>query len=258
MERRREPIARIVLLGASNLSGGLRTVVDAARARLGGPLDVLAAPGKGRSYALESRFATRALPGIDACGLWRELERRAPLPTYALATDLGNDLAFGARAVQIEAWLARVLDRLQARAAEVVVTRPPLATLLAVPAWEFRLWAALFFPLRTIERELLLAQAQELDERVVALAQARGLVLLAPDPSWYGRDPIHIARAHRAAAWSTYAAGWKRIPTPDARPAPPARLDGRLWYERVRILGFECGRAQPCARLDDGTTLSLY
>ena len=91
----RIPERRVVLLGASNLVAGLPRVVEAARSVWGGPLDILAAAGHGRSYGRSSRVLWRTLPGILSCGLWEDLARRPPASTAALLTDVGNDILYG-------------------------------------------------------------------------------------------------------------------------------------------------------------------
>lgn len=246
---------RVVLLGASNLAQGLEVATAAARARLGGPVEVLAACGRGRSYALESRFLTRVLPGIESSGLWAALAQRAPAETHVLATDLGNDLAFGASAARIEGWLERVLGRLAHPGVRGVLTGLPLAKLERVSPREFALWKCVFFPTRRIEREALLEEARELEERSSALARRLGFTKVALDPAWYGRDPIHYARAKRSEVWRSLVEPWGAA----VGAAPPdAERSGWLWYERVRLLGIPTGRPQPCARLTDGTTFSLY
>jgi len=58
-----------VLLGASNLAIGLDAVLRAAASRLGAPLEVLAALGRGRSYGTDSWFLVRRMPGIADCGM---------------------------------------------------------------------------------------------------------------------------------------------------------------------------------------------
>jgi hypothetical protein len=64
-----------VLLGASNLTRGISTVIETARLTLGSPLDVYAALGHGRSYGTRSSilFGARALPGIVESDLWDAL-----------------------------------------------------------------------------------------------------------------------------------------------------------------------------------------
>lgn len=245
---------RVVLLGASNLSAGLRQIAALARAGIDGPLELHAAAGNGRSYGQLSHFLGRVLPGIDACGLWGALEATRSQRTLALVTDIGNDLAFGASAGQVHGWLELALERLARHGASVVITGLPLASVERMPAWEFRLWSKLLFPWHAIERSHLLGQARELDARLDELARARGLVKVDPLLEWYGHDPIHVRRGARGQAWASYLAPL------GLRASRPAALEwsGRLWYERVRVLGRECGVPQPCARFAPDGSLRLY
>lgn len=55
-------------------------------------MEVLAALGHGRSYGAQSRIIFRTLAGILESGLWTELERRPPLTTRSLVTDVGDDI----------------------------------------------------------------------------------------------------------------------------------------------------------------------
>lgn len=263
MESAQSSAGRVVLLGASNLTLGLRWATSAAHARLApndseaarAPLAFFVASGNGRSYGQLSRFLGRVLPGIDACGLWPALAAAPSGPTAALVTDLGNDLAFGASARQVLAWLSTALERLERHHARTVLTGLPLERLERIGAREFRFWSKLLFPFHRIERARLLGEARELDAALVELARARGLARVAPRSEWYGLDPIHVARARRAEAWASYSAPWGG---PAALTLEREPVAGRVWYERVRLFGVECGVAQPCARLSRGSTLRLY
>jgi hypothetical protein len=247
---------RAVLLGASNLTLGLRQALAAARARVGAPLEVLAALGRGRSYGTDSWFCGRRLPGIGACGLWPALAAGGSRPTWALVTDVGNDLPYGASAEAILGWVGQALDRLDAARARTVITTLPLDNLRRIPAWQFELWRRLIFPLHRTSREAILARAEVVDAGLRAMARERGLALVEHDRAWYGADPIHVRRARRSEAWSAILAAWG----PEARATGAAPLPGAwtLVPERRWVLGVEGGRPQPCARLADGTTLSLY
>ena len=244
---------RLVLCGASNLTLGLGLAVDLARARLGGPLDVLAACGLGRSYAVESRVLTRALPGIERCGLWSALELRPP--THCLVTDLGNDLAYGTQAKVVARWVELTLERLSGPGVRGSVGGLPLASLRAIGALEFQFWKAVLFPSRPIERARLLGEAEELEASARELAARFGWSFVPSEPGWYGRDPIHHARSQRERAWRGLLA-----PLGGDLDAPLRRAarQGRLEYAEVRRLGVRMGRPQPCSRLADGTTFSLY
>ncbi len=80
-------LSAMLLIGA--------TVVGWAFTLVGLPgnwLMVLAAAGYGRCYGVKSRFVLRDLPPILDCGLWSALRKTSHAPTYALLTDIGNDL----------------------------------------------------------------------------------------------------------------------------------------------------------------------
>ena len=257
-----EPAARVVLLGASNLARGLAGAVRAARGHVAGPQELLVACGHGRSYGIESTFLGRTLPGIEACGLWHMLEHGQPRPTFALLVDPGNDLVYGLDAKRIEGFIARALDRLEHAGARSVLVGLPLENVCRLPAWQYELWRRVFFPTHDAPRARLLAQAEELQERLAALAAARECAHFVPDCDWYGADPIHVAARHRPRAWSTWMQAWG-TGTADAS-GPREKVTERPWCwlalapQRRRILGLEQRREQPCARFGDGSTLGMY
>jgi hypothetical protein len=244
---------RLVLCGASNLTLGLELAVDIARARLGGPLEVLAACGLGRSYGAESRVLTRVLPGIERCGLWSALAERPA--THALVTDLGNDLAYGTAATVVARWLEVTLERLSERGARGSIGGLPLSSLRGIGKFEFQFWKTVLFPSRPLERARLLGEAEELELRARELATHFGWSFVESDPAWYGRDPIHHTRAQRERAWRALLAP---LGGEAAAPLQRSPRRGRLEYAEVRRLGLRMGRPQPCAALADGTTFSLY
>lgn len=248
------PALRAILLGASNLAVALPLVVDGLRRRAGGPVQILAACGHGRSYGMWSRFLfARGLPGIASCGLWQELDRLPPLPTIALVTDVGNDLIYGADAATVTRWVESCLDRLAG--AETVLTLLPLPRLETLTRGQYLVARSVLFPGRNVPWPRLQKEARELDARLRRIGAERGLRLVEPEASWYGVDPIHVRRSLRQEIWD--------------RILPPAELSGREWPAgrcRVprfgaacfRLFGAEFRRPQPALRLDDGTTLSLF
>jgi len=98
-------VARVVALGASNLTRGFQTVIATARAAWGPDVEMLAALGHGRSYGAQSRLIVRTLPGILQSGLWRKLETLPVAPTRGLITDVGNDIVYGFSAQQTLEWV---------------------------------------------------------------------------------------------------------------------------------------------------------
>lgn len=249
------PALRAILLGASNLAVALPLVVDGLRRRAGGPVEILAACGHGRSYGMWSRFLfARGLPGISGCGLWEELDRLPSLPTVALVTDVGNDLIYGADAATVAQWVESCLDRLAG--AETVLTLLPLPRLETLTRGQYLAARSILFPGRNVPWTRLQAEARELDARLRQIGAGRGLRLVEPEAFWYGIDPIHVRRSLRQEVWNrilplTELSGRESFPAGRCRPP-------RFGAARFRLFGAEFRRPQPALRLDDGTTLSLY
>ena len=269
------PGRRVILLGASNLAHGISTVVETARLHFDRPLDVLAAHGHGRSYGMTSSMLGRQLPGITECDLWRELQSRAPLPTSALITDIGNDLAYGVNPAKVIRWVEECLDRLSMARAETIITSLPLDSLQRVTPGVYYSLRTLFFPYSRLSLAEVLSLACELDERIRVLASQRGIPILAPQPCWYGFDPIHIRLRCVAEAWQSildhwpfdvqdaaeFAAGEAQCKVQSRR----ARRSVARWWrlktapqQQQRLLGMTLRRRQPSARLADGTMISFF
>jgi len=257
----RSPALRAILLGASNLRMGLPLVVDLLRRQAGGPVEVLAACGHGRSYGAWSRYLfVRQLPGVSGCGLWPALKDRPPLPTLALITDIGNDLVYGAAVSEIVRWVEVCLDRLAQRESQAVLTLLPLARLARLSPWEVRLALSLLYSGRQAPWPALLERARELDSRLREVGRAYGARLVEPEASWYGIDPIHLRRSRRREVWERLAslAPASLAPVLEGTATPARVRIPLLGAEELRLAGRTLRTAQPAAHLTDGTTVSLY
>ena len=250
---------RVVLLGASNLIRGLTTVLRIAYRLWGGPLDVLAACGLGRSYGLRMPFLWRELPAIADCGLWQAVAHRPSARTAALLTDVGNDLLYDVPVPRIIAWVEACLDRLLRAGARVVLTPLPLCSVTAVSRARFLALRSLLFPGCRLSYATVLDRAIDLDQRLRLLAKTRGAVIVEHRPEWYGFDPIHIRWRRRLAAWGNILAPWTDGARADEVPVHLGRwFRLRLVPERRWLFGREQHHSQPCCQLPDGTTLALY
>jgi len=255
------PVRRAVLLGASNVTNSLRHIVSILGRQAGGPVEILAACGHGRSYGGWSSFlGLRHLPGIVGSGLWRALAARRlrqPLPTVALLTDIGNDLAYGEPVERIVSWVERCLHELADCPAATLLTLLPIARLERLTPWQFRLASAVLFPTRTLVHAPLLSQAHALDAELRRLGREAGAAVVEPDPAWFGLDPVHLRRGLARQAWDSILGSW-----PEEQQGETARGVGRLPWplraEEARLLRWTVLTPQPCARLADGTSLSLY
>jgi hypothetical protein len=252
-----------VLLGASNLTKGLATVVASAENAWGGPVEVLAALGHGRSYGRTTTVLGRTLAGIAPCGLWPALTvptGSTTAATMALVTDIGNDLLYEEPVSTILAWVEQCLDRLAVHAAQTVVTLLPLDNLRSLSRARFTLMRSVLFPWSGLTLTDCNRRAVELDQGVRQLAIERGMSLAQQKTSWYGFDPVHIRRSRRAQAWHEIMSHWR-----GTTGNPPARgTFGRALYLRSRVphhrhlLGIEQRRPQPAGRLPGGTTVAIY
>ncbi len=253
---------RVVLIGASNVSLGISTIVETARNVCGPSIEVLAAAGLGRSYGIDSVVMGRRLPGIIHCGLWEQLTGGAQPPTAALVTDVGNDLLYDVEVAQILGWVATVIDRLERAQAKVCVTLLPPIDPAGLGELRFRFFRSLFFPGCRLTRQQVLERATELHDRLQAMCQARGIRAVKTRDHWYGLDPIHIRRSHRRHAWREIlshlgARGAAEVPLARKSAARWLYLQTRRPHERM-MFGMKQRAAQPSAKLRGGATISFY
>jgi hypothetical protein len=269
------PKARLILLGASNLTRGISTVIETARLMLGSPLEVLAALGHGRSYGMHSRVMGRGLPSILECGLWdairESLATRPELATFALITDIGNDLVYGVEPRVIEQWVETCIDRLEASAMSggpggpkrIAITTLPIESVRSLSRAQFLIVRSILFPTRRMTYEEAIGRSHELHERIIDLIKRRGLTRIDLPGDWYGIDPIHIRARHWPRAWRQILAPCL-CPDNDKEISFAQRSFSRWLRLRTRtperwwLLGMQRGRAQPCGTLRDGTTIALY
>jgi hypothetical protein len=247
-------IARVVAIGASNLTRGFQTVVSTARAAWGPDVEIIAALGHGRSYGAPSHFLVRRLPGILESGLWQQLERQPAVPTRALVTDVGNDIVYGVEADQILSWVDDVLARLSRVSNDLVLTDLPMDSIRRLSPWKFRAVRSVFFPSCRLAFDDVVATAERVNAGLADVARTRGARLVHLRPSWYGLDPIHI----RPSEWRP---AWQEI-LGVACPVRRSRFETLRLYalrpERRWLFGVEQRTPQAGARLRQGGRVWLY
>jgi hypothetical protein len=249
-----------MILGASNVTVGLPTVVEAARNAWGRPLDLMIAAGHGRSYGVASSVLGRQLPSLISCGLWEAWDERAELPTAALVTDIGNDLIFGSDVDHLLRWVETCLQRLAQRVDRLVVTRLPLESISTLTPGKFHLLRSLLFPRSRVTLEEIFTRAEQANEQIVHFANRYHAYIVHPDRQWYHWDPIHICRTQRTSAWQKIFSCWS-----DGRPVMKTTHSFRRWLtvRKARPLewqrfGVARHREQPACTLPDGSLLSMY
>jgi hypothetical protein len=255
------PVARLVLLGASNLRLGLNSLLRQALPRFAGPVEVFVAHGFGRSYGRRSAIPYRALPGIKQCGLWNDLRSRPSLPTFALITDVGNDLLYGAAPNEIIQWVGQCGAELRAMEANIVVTELPLDAILATTRLRFQVFRTIFFPPSRLTLERACELAHETNEGLKNLSHELGSNIVRMDPKWYGIDPIHIRMQHRNAAWNRIISAWNvasALPRERVFPRKNSLLLHMAYPHERWFLGRHQMRAQPSITLSDGSVVAIY
>lgn len=227
---------------------------------VGRPGEFLIAMGHGRSYGQRSTVLGRSLPGITECGLWAAL-RQGSGPTFALITDIGNDVIYGVPVETIVHWVTECVDRLAEARSTIVVTLPPIQSLETLTPWRFGIARTLLFPGRSMSLTTALDRSRALCDGLRSLGGRDGVTLVEPDGRWYGVDPIHPRRRFLVRAWQQAIGPWELDGVSPPKPiSSPARwlqlrtLTPQKWW----LAGRQLGRAQPCGRLPDGTNLWLF
>ena len=249
---------RVILLGASNATRGLRTICATSSSLWGYPLDVMAAIGFGRSYGITSCVFGRTLPSIRDCELWEDWQSRESLPTAAVITDIGNDIMYGSTPSKISEWVEECATRLVERCQRVVMTGLPMDSILRIGPRRFKFLRAILFPSSSLTLELALDRAQELNARVSAIANALKIEWTTPDASWFGFDPIHIRWTRCTTAWQCLLGPLRDTPQDFTGPPRSAWRLRRMNEKHRWILGVEQRWDQPIWKSPDGSQVSLY
>ena len=250
---------RVVVLGASNVSRGLSRLVATVESRSPGA-DLFVAAGHGRGYGVNTRVAARRLPSILRSGLWRGLDRHGGEAPFALVTDVGNELLYGARAELVASWVRETVWRLADRGATIAITRLPMAGIATVGAVRYRALRTFFVPGCRLSLTGLKEAATRLDADLQAIAGDFGAQIIEQPAHWYGCDTLHIRRRHLDDLWRMACNAWG-IPVVESPAASSLATWARVGTKaaEVRSLGGVMRfTRQPVLPLRSGGTLSLY
>jgi hypothetical protein len=193
--------------------------------------------------------------------LWDLLAADPRRATYALLTDIGNDLLYEAPVANIAGWVDECCARLEAVGARLVVTELPIGNVTGLTRQRYEFFRGAMFPRCSLSLDQIRGRAIELNERVGEVARRRGAVLVSHCDTWYGWDPIHIRKKIFSQAWPRILAPWDAsggsLSTPRGSLRRWLYLRSRVPHER-RLGRFIQRRAQPCGRLSDGSTIALF
>ena len=263
---------RVVLLGASNVTRCISTVVETAQIVLGADsLDVYAAIGNGRSYGKRSKILIRSIDGTVECGLWDAVEKHRQVNTQqstaALITDIGNDILYGHDPEQIAKWIEMCIQRLLGWTDNIIVTELPLQRLEKMSARQYCAARSILFPSQSMSYEEALRRIDHLHTSVCNLADQYKLKRVQPRGEWYGIDPIHIQSRSWSIAWQTILRAWREDAaskhSQDEIPLAKGSISRYLRLRTARparwwLLNQPRSTPQPATRLAGGTLVSLY
>lgn len=250
---------RIILLGASNLTLSLRLVIHLMQQRLGGPSEILTATGHGRAYGVFKQMMLRGLPGIAASGLWTHLAAAEPRPTYALLTDIGNDILFELAPERILRSVEWCIAQLQQQSAQVVVTNLPMASIESLSERRYTFFRTIFYPSSRLSRNETVSCARAVHAGLVDMASRLHFKLYESEPVWFGWDGIHVDYWQRIAF---YREVLQQFPNLSDRLASVGGAQEFLltWQRRPEfayktVLGREIYCQQPSGQLADGSSV---
>ena len=253
------PKNRIILLGASNLTLSLRLVIHLMQQRFGGPSEILTAVGHGRAYGVSSQVLLRGLPGIADSGLWRQLNSMEPRPTFALLTDIGNDILYGVAPERILRSVGWCIEQLQRQSAHIVVTNLPMASIESLSEWRYTLFRNIFYPSSRLSRDETISCARRVHAGLMDMTSRLHFKLYEPEPIWFGLDGIHVNYWQRKAFYRDVL---QHFSVPVGKPV--SIEDGQefllTWKRRPEfayktVLGREIYCQQPSGQLADGSSV---
>ena len=250
---------RIILLGASNLTLSLRLVTHLMQQRLGGPSEILTAVGHGRAYGVFTQMLLRGLPAIANCGLWTQLAATEPRSTYALLTDIGNDILFELAPERILRSVEWCIAQLQQQSAHVVVTNLPMAAIESLSERRYTFFRNIFYPFSRLSRNETMSCARAVHVGLVDMASRLHFKLYEPEPIWFGWDGIHVNYWQRKAFYRDVL---QQFPNPSDG---PESVEGEqefllTWQRRPEfayktVLGRAIYCQQPSGQLADGSSV---
>ncbi len=248
---------RFVLLGASNLTLSLRLTIHLMQQRFGRPSEVLTALGHGRAYGTFTHMLWRGLPGIADCELWRQLDLAETHPTYALITDIGNDILYGLPPEQILRTLEWCIHQLRKHAAQIVVTNLPMASIESLSERRYIFFRNIFYPSCQLSKDETISRAQVVHSGLLSMAAQRHFKLYEQGSDWFGLDGIHVNYWQRKAYYQDILSQF-----PDSGKKPEAVEDEQefllTWQRRPEfayktLLGRTSHCPQPSGKLPDGS-----
>lgn len=240
----------------------LRLAIDLMQQRFGGPSEIFTALGHGRAYGVCTQMLLRGLPGIADCGLWRQLDLAEKHPTYALLTDIGNDILYGLPPEQVLRVLEWCIDQLQKHATHIVVTNLPMTSIESLSERRYIFFRNIFYPSCRLSRDETISRARVVHHGLVNMATQRRFKLYEQKPDWLGLDGIHVNYWQRKAFYGDL---MDQFYDPGDK---PEAVEGKqkfllAWQQRPEfayktVFGRTVYCQQPSGQLADGSHVCKY
>ena len=192
----------VALLGSSNLTVALPEAVRHLRRRFRDRrLTVLVAYGPGRSYEIDCGSLGIKFTSLSRCDLLpafeQECAEKPSSESYALLTDIGNDLMHGITAATLAGRVRSIVMRLRGAGAKVAVTSLPVDGIAALSPRAFQLARTLIYAgSRTTHDEIVSSVAAVQDE-LREMDTGGEIELLPMDRAWYSPDACHLRPARQ-------------------------------------------------------------
>ncbi|MCA9217992.1 MAG: hypothetical protein KDB27_33205, partial [Planctomycetales bacterium] len=225
---------------------------------LNSPIDFYFAHG--RSYGLHSTVGCWTYPPITSCGIWKAIPQDRRDTTFALITDVGNDILYNAQPEEIDRWVREAVLNLSPICSRIAITEIPLESVIGLGTVRFTLLRSIIFPKCRLNLKKVLDQAALLNELLKQTAKDSETLLLRPALDWYGVDPIHIKSAAKRVAWRNYIGRLvegNRLHC-DSENNEKLRLFLGLRPRSWRTFGLQRNAQQPDLVLCDGSQLHRY
>jgi hypothetical protein len=185
------------------------------------------------------------------------LERRPPLVTRALVTDVGNDILYGFSVERTLGWVEEVLIRLGRVTKDIVLTDLPLASVYRLSHTKFLAFRSMLVPSCRLTLGQVVDRTERVNEGLVKLSAAYGTKLFRLDPNWYGFDPIHVRPSRWRPAWQQIL-GEQSLEQFDGRSMVESLRLYVMRPERRWIFGIEQVTPQSGVALRSGGQVWLY
>lgn len=198
--------------------------------------------------------------------MWSALEsvsEESETPVYALITDIGNDIVYGVRTERLMGWIEACIERLRGLNARIVITELPEDSIDRVTPRRYEIVRRLFFARHHTPYEQVMTTSREMAAGIRELAGQPNISIAPQQGAWYGMDPIHIKYGCWCDAWTSILSHWRDEPPTDDQNLAHASVF-QWTYLRTRTpqsrgwFSWEQRGSQPCGRLRDGSSISMY